>query len=300
MKKQIVDELSVRLDNFISSKEEISRSQAQKIIALGVLVNGNKVTKNGYALKCNDEVVYEEEKKEVSSIKPNEIKFDVIYEDDDILVINKPRGLVVHPSVGHHDDTLVNALIYHYDLNEEMLDEERPGIVHRIDKDTSGLLIVAKNLASKDILSEMIKNHEVDREYLALCYGRIKERRFKVDAPIARHPYLRTKMAVDIDKGREAVTHFEVVGDYKDTTLLRCKLETGRTHQIRVHLAYIGHPIVNDPLYCSRKDEKFSSLGQVLHAYKLTFNHPRSEKKMVFYAPLDEYFKEAIKYFVFK
>ena len=146
MKKQIVDELSVRLDNFISSKEEITRSQAQKIIALGVLVNGTKVTKNGYALKCNDEVVYEEEKKEVSSIKPSEIKFDVIYEDDDILVINKPRGLVVHPSVGHHDDTLVNALIYHYDLNEEMLDEERPGIVHRIDKDTSGLLIVAKNL----------------------------------------------------------------------------------------------------------------------------------------------------------
>ncbi len=297
--KTLIVNRSERLDVYLSTELDITRNQAQKIVANNLLVNDVQVKKNGYKLSANDVISYEEKNELESTIKPSEIKYDTVYEDDSIIIVNKPRGLVVHPAIGHHDDTLVNALAYKYDFSEEMNEDNdvlRPGIVHRIDKDTSGLLVVAKTLAAKDILSNEIANHDVDREYICLVWGHPRERFFKVDAPIARHPYLRTKMAVDVDKGRDAVTHFEVIREFKECSLVKCKLETGRTHQIRVHLSFIGHPIVGDSLYSTKKAQNASE-GQLLHAYKLSLTHPKTHQRVTFYAPIDEYFKNNLIYF---
>ena len=294
MKQTLIAKRSDRLDVYLSEELGISRSKAQKLLEKDATVNGKEVKKAGVKIKEGDEIIYEEVVEEVNNIKPSDIKYEVVYEDDDILVINKPRGLVVHPAIGHLNDTLVNALAYNYDfeeLSEE--DENRPGIVHRIDKDTSGLLVVAKNLESKDFLSKEIAKHNVNREYLCMVYGHPRDRFFKVDAPIARHPYKRVLMAVDVEHGKEAQTHFEVVREFKDSSLVKCTLETGRTHQIRVHLNFINHPIIGDPLYTAKKDPLFEE-GQVLHAYKLELTHPRTLEKMTFYAPIDDYFKKCL------
>jgi 23S rRNA pseudouridine1911/1915/1917 synthase len=283
-----------RLDIVISEQLSISRSKAQKIILNGVTVDGRQAKKAGFEVKAGQEVTYSDLAKEDNKFVETDIPLNIIYEDEDVLVINKPRGLVVHPAAGHHSDTLANALAFRMkDTEEESDDDFRMGIVHRIDKDTSGLLVVAKSEEAKDFLVEQLTSHSVQREYFCLAYGFFKDCLFQVDAPIGRDKYNRKKMAVDVDNGKRAVTHFEVLRQYKNAALLKCSLETGRTHQIRVHLSYLGHPIVGDELYTSRKCLG-ADQGQLLHAFRLAFIHPRTKKEMVFYAPSDDYFKKNI------
>lgn len=284
-----------RLDQLLSKELGITRNKAQKMIEIGVLVNGKKASKAGLTVKADQEVTYTEYVEASPDFTPKDIKFDIVYQDDDILVINKPRGLVVHPAAGHKDDTLANGLAYFFQDDDKESDQDfRMGLVHRIDKDTSGLLVVAKTVEARDYLVKQISSHLVKRQYLCLAYGNFKDKFFKVSAPIGRDKYNRQKMAVNLENGKEAVTHFEVVKQFKECALVKCSLETGRTHQIRVHLQYCGHPIVGDALYCSRGD-KNASKGQLLHAYKLSFVHPTTKKMVQFYAPVDQYFKDNIK-----
>ena len=283
-----------RLDVILSQELNISRAQAQKIIKNGVKVNSKIASKSGYAVFNGDEIEYEEIEIEENKFTPSDIQLDIIYEDEDILVINKPRGLVVHPAPGHHCDTLANGLAYKFNNEELEEDEEfRMGIVHRIDKDTSGLLVVAKNSQSKEFLSNQISQHLVKREYICLATGIFKDQKFRVEAPISRNPFQRKMMSVDVKNGKSAITHFEVIKQFSSLALLKCDLETGRTHQIRVHLSYIKHPIVGDKVY-GLKNDFGCKKGQLLHAYKLTLTHPRSLKEMTFLAPLDDYFKESL------
>jgi len=298
MEKKIISKEVGRLDVILSKELQITRNKAQKIIEGGVTVNGKPAFKAGQPIKENDVLVYQEYEEVSPSFTPKDIKFDIVYEDDYLMVINKPRGLVVHPAAGHKDDTLANGLAFILQDDDKQDDEEfRMGIVHRIDKDTSGLLIVAKTPEARDLLVEQISSHSVKREYLCLAYGIFKDKKFMVNAPIGRDRKNRKRMGVDLDNGKEAVTHFEVIRQYKECALIKCDLETGRTHQIRVHLMYARHPIVGDALYSARK-EKVADLGQVLHAFKLTFIHPITKKTMVFYAPVDEYFKANVRYFI--
>jgi len=293
--KYIVDETE-RLDVYLSKILDISRNQAQHMADTNVFINGEKPKKSGMKVKEGDVVTIDRTIKRENKIVPKDIDFSVVYEDDDIIVINKPRGLVVHPAVGHPDDTLANALAYKYHISQEMAsDENRMGIVHRIDKDTSGLLLVAKTPEAKENLSKQIFNHEVDREYLCLAFGYFRAEKFRVEGPIARNEYDRKKMCVDVDRGKPAVTHFTVARQFKSTGLLMCKLETGRTHQIRVHLQLIKHSILGDMIYGTHK-LAVADQGQVLHAFRIAFKHPRTGKAMVFYAPIDEYFKSCLRY----
>lgn len=283
-----------RLDLLLASSLSISRSKAQQMIEQGVFVEGKKAPKAGFPVKVGQEIEYPELKQAEVSFQGEDIPLNVIYEDDDILIVNKPRGLVVHPAPGHLDGTLANALAFRFNDKEKEEDEEfRMGIVHRIDKDTSGLLAIAKNDKAKENLSKQIASHQAEREYFALAYGIFPDKFFKVDAPIGRNSYDRKKMSIDLQHGKNAVTHFEVLKQYKEAALLKCRLETGRTHQIRVHLAYLGHPVVGDPLYGTKKDREIAE-GQVLHAYKLTLVHPTSGQKMSFYGVSDDYFKKCI------
>lgn len=283
-----------RLDQILAGELDITRSKAQKIIQGEVSVNGKKANKAGFEVEKGDRISYLPLKTEPLSLKEEDIPLDIIYEDSDILVVNKPRGMVVHPANGHHEGTLANALAYRFNRDEDNEDDDfRMGIVHRIDKDTSGLLVVAKNEEAKAFLTGQLSEHLIKREYLALARGQFKDRLFKIDAPIGRDSYNRQKMAVTAENGKRAVTHFEVLAQYKKGALLKCSLETGRTHQIRVHLAFIGHPIIGDMIYGSHKDS-FAGQGQLLHAYKLTLTHPRTKKEMTFYAPGDGYFKKAL------
>lgn len=290
---KLVCDASSRLDTYISSKTNLTRSQVKKLVdANKIFVNDKLVTKAGLILKVNDKITYEEQVEE--HIVPKKVDYQIVYEDQYLLVINKPRGLVVHPAHGHLNDTLANGLAYDFSkTSEDITSNFRMGIVHRIDKDTSGLLVVGKTLEAKEKLVDLVSKHLISREYLALAYGFFKDKFFKVDAPIGRDIKDRQKMAVNLINGKEAVTHFTVIKQYQDVALLRCKLETGRTHQIRVHLAYIKHPILGDPLYCSTKN-KYLDQGQLLHAYRLSFIHPFLNKKMVFYAPIDNYFKKVL------
>ena len=258
-----------------------------------VLVN-NKVVSPSYKVNENDEVeVNFITSTKDENVKPMEYQLDIIYEDDDILIINKPQGLVVHPSAGHQDDTLVNALIY----NEKQLSTinglNRVGIVHRIDKDTSGLLLICKNDYSHNFIAEQLKDHSMHREYIALVKGVILNQKGKIIAPIGRNKENRLKMAVDVINGKEAITHFTVLKRFENYTLIECKLETGRTHQIRVHMEYFNHPIIGDNLYGKNNCALYSK-GQLLHAYKLTFVHPTLKKEMTFTAPLPKYFQDII------
>ena len=281
-----------RLDAFLArSVENLSRSGAQKLIEEGcVLLSGKPGKKNDRLLSGQKISVTIPEPKE-TDIAPREMKLDIVYEDDDLLVINKPKGLVVHPAAGHQDDTLVNGLMFALgDQLSGINGELRPGIVHRIDKDTSGLLAVAKNDFAHVILASQLKDHTMARTYEAVVCGNLKEDSGTVDAPIARHPTDRKKMCIAARDGRNAVTHWEVVKRYRGYTHVRCHLETGRTHQIRVHMASIGHPIVGDSVY-GRKKPELGQDSQVLHAGVLCFRHPRDQRPVIVSAALPAYFQ---------
>lgn len=282
----------IRLDKFLIDKLDISRSKVQEMIKTGlVLVNG-KVLKNSYILRINDKIKIIGTLKNETSAKPEAMDLDIVYEDEYLMVINKPSGLVVHPAAGHFTGTLVNGLLSHTDKLSSSNGDLRPGIVHRIDKDTSGLLVVAKNDKVHEELSKQLKDKTLSRIYIALVHGRINHDTGTVDAPIGRDPYDRKKMCVTDINAKEAVTHFRVIDRYKNSTLLEVKLETGRTHQIRVHMAYINHPIVNDPVY--GKFKKTTSFGQMLHAKKISFVHPVTKEQMTFSCEVPEEFNNML------
>ena len=287
----IDNELTGRIDKQLGHHfSQYSRSQLQRWIEDGhVQVNGQPV-KPKYKLAAGDVVTIEPEKPKKIDLVPENIPLDIVYEDDDVIVVNKPQGMVVHPAPGHPDHTLVNALLYHSPLST-INGEFRPGIVHRIDKDTSGLLMVAKNDMAHRSLAAQLKAKTNEREYVALVHGVIKEDQGAVDAPLGRSPKDRKKQAVVAD-GRHAVTHFRVLRRYRHYTLVACRLETGRTHQIRVHMKYIGHPLAGDPLYGPRKT--LPGNGQYLHARLLGFKHPQTGEQLTFTAPLPPYFQQML------
>lgn len=297
MKNYIVneEENSKRLDVYIASKdEETTRSSAQRQIEQGnVVVNGKKITKVSYKVSEWDKIEIEEQEPVESELKAQDIPIDIIYEDKDIIVVNKPKGMVVHPANGNPDGTLVNAIMaICKDSLSGIGGEIRPGIVHRLDKDTSGLLIVAKNDMAHVNMSEQIKRHEVKKTYIALVRGIVKENEATIDMPIGRSNSDRKKMAVT-KNGKNAVTHIKVLKRYDKYTLLEINIETGRTHQIRVHLAHIGYPVIGDYIYSNGKNE-FGIVGQCLHAKSLEFKHPITGKDMKLEAPLPEYFEKVL------
>ena len=286
---------SERLDAFLArTSESLSRSAAQKLIKEGCVTRNGKPAKKNDKLNIGDAISLTiPEPKEVD-IVPTEMKLDIVYEDDDLLVINKPKGLVVHPAAGHQDDTLVNGLLYALGDDLSGINGElRPGIVHRIDKDTSGLLAVAKNDLAHAFLASQLKDHTMARTYEAIVCGSFREDSGTVDAPIGRHPSDRKKMTVTERNSKRAVTHWEVVTRYRGYTHIRCRLETGRTHQIRVHMAHIGHPILGDMVYGHKKPE-LGQDSQCLHAGALCFQHPRDGRPVMVFAPLPEYFQEVL------
>ncbi|WP_057890893.1 RluA family pseudouridine synthase [Companilactobacillus nantensis] len=268
-----------RLDAFLNDQiADLTRSQLQKFIKDGnVLVNNQPVSKNGSKLTAGDKILVNVPEEEPIKAVPENIPIEVVYEDDDVIVVNKPQGMVVHPAAGHPDKTLVNAILYHCQINDD--DVIRPGIVHRIDKDTSGLLMIAKNNLAKQSLMKQLKEKSNLREYLAIVHGNFKEKTGKINAPLGRSKVDRKKQAV-VEDGRNAVTHFTVLEQFENYSLLKLKLETGRTHQIRVHMQYIGHPVAGDPLYGPKNT--LPGKGQFLHAETLGFVHPRTNKWMEF------------------
>ena len=291
----IADIPGERLDAFLArSVPDLSRSAAQKLIEDGLVLRCGKPGKKNDKLNVGDAVQYDIPEPKAVDIAPREIPLDIVYEDDDLLVINKPKGLVVHPAAGHQDDTLVNGLLYALgDGLSGINGELRPGIVHRIDKDTSGLLAVAKNDLAHTMLASQLKDHSMARTYEAIVCGVLKEDCGTVDAPIGRHPSDRKKMCVTQRNSKPAVTHWEVIRRYRGYTHIRCKLETGRTHQIRVHMAYIGHPILGDTVYGHKRAELGQS-SQCLHAGVLCFSHPRDGHPVMVFAELPQYFKDVL------
>ncbi len=297
----ICDETSagLRLDVFLSGQAELTRSLAQKLIENGdVKVGGQTVNKN-YKLRTGDEISIVLPEAEPLEAEPENIPLEIVFEDDALIVVNKPQGMVVHPAAGHVTGTLVNALLYHAKGRLSAINGViRPGIVHRIDKDTSGLLVVAKTNNAHLSLAEQIKEHSVTREYFCIAHGKFKEEAFTVDKPIGRHQKDRKKMAiVAADNGRHAVTHVQVVKQFARWALLTCRLETGRTHQIRVHLSSLGHPVAGDPVYGVKNDslaKKYALKGQLLHAATLGFVHPESGEYMEFHAPLPAHFQKVL------
>ena len=284
-----------RLDAFLARcADNLSRSAAQKLIEDGqVLRNGKKGKKND-KLNPGDTIEYDIPEAKPVDIVPTQMQLDIVYEDEDLLVINKPKGLVVHPAAGHQDDTLVNGLLYALGDDLSGINGElRPGIVHRIDKDTSGLLAVAKNDLAHAMLASQLKDHSMARTYEAIVCGSFREDSGTVDAPIGRHPSDRKKMCVTERNSKHAVTHWEVVARYRGYTHIRCRLETGRTHQIRVHMAHIGHPILGDIVY-GRKKPELGQDSQCLHAGALCFQHPRDGRPIMVFAELPQYFKDVI------
>ena len=279
-----------RLDAFLaSSLDGLTRSQATRLIESGeVAVNGRAVSKS-YKLAGGEDIAVTLPEPEPVEAVPQDIPLDVVYEDADVIVVNKPSGMVVHPAPGHPDGTLINALLYHCAGTLSGIGGAlRPGIVHRIDRDTSGLIIAAKNDAAHQYLSAQLADHTLARTYECIVVGALREDRGTVDAPIARHPTDRKRMAV-VAGGREAVTHWEVIARYPGYTHVRCRLETGRTHQIRVHMAYIGHPILGDTVYGAKKEVP-GLTGQCLHAVGLRFLHPRTHEVVELFCPLPEEF----------
>lgn len=269
----------VRLDSYLNEQlTDLTRSQLQKFIKEdNVLVNSQTVKKTGTKLTAGDKIIVNVPEEEPIKAIPENIPIDIVYEDKDVIVVNKPQGMVVHPAAGHPDKTLVNAILYHCKINDD--DVIRPGIVHRIDKDTSGLLMIAKNDLAKQSLMKQLKEKSNLREYLAIVHGNFKEKTGKITAPLGRSKTDRKKQAV-VENGRHAVTHFTVLEQFENYSLLKLKLETGRTHQIRVHLQYIGHPVAGDPLYGPKNT--LSGNGQFLHAQTLGFVHPRTNEWMEF------------------
>ncbi len=287
--------VGIRLDKYISELDlGLSRSSIVNLIEDGnILVNGKQANKN-YKLKLNDEISVTVPDPVEYEAKAENIPLDIVYEDNDLLVVNKPKGMVVHPAVGNYDGTLVNALLYHCgDSLSGINGVLRPGIVHRIDKDTSGLLIVAKNDLSHSGLAEQIKEHSFTREYEAVVFGTLKDDSGTVNAPIGRNYIDRKKMCVTAKNSKEAITHYSVIKRYKGYTHIKCRLETGRTHQIRVHMAYLGHPVAGDLVY-GVKNEKVAFVGQCLHARKIGFVHPISKQYLEFSSELPPYFRAFI------
>ena len=297
MNKFIVDESNSnqRLDKYLSSVfKSFSRTHIAKIIDDGNCLVNNKVAKASLKLKVGDEVIINiPEVKELEIIK-EDIPLDIVYEDSDILIINKPQGMVVHPANGHYEHTLVNAILHHCNDLSGINGVMRPGIVHRIDKDTSGLICVAKNDNSHLSLAEQLKDHTMSRTYVALVKGVIPENSGEINLPIGRDPHNRQKMAVTRSNSKEAITYFKVLNRYSDHTLVECHLKTGRTHQIRVHLSYIGFPVEGDPLYSGKKYEALYKNGQLLVAVGLKLVHPSTRKEMEFKIDLPDYFKEVL------
>ena len=284
-----------RLDAFLArSIENMSRSGAQKLLEEGCVLRCGKPGKKNDKLNMGDEIRVSIPEPKPLDVMPREMPLDIVYEDEDVLVLNKPKGLVVHPAAGHQDDTLVSGLLYA--LGDQLSGINgvlRPGIVHRIDKDTSGLLAIAKNDLAHTVLASQLKDHTMARTYEAIVCGNLKEDRGTVCAPIGRHQTDRKKMCVTAHNSKEAVTHWEVVARYRGYTHIRCKLETGRTHQIRVHMAHIGHPILGDTVY-GRKKPELGQDSQCLHAGALCFRHPRDNRPVMVFAPLPAYFSEVL------
>ena len=293
---EIQENQQMRLDKYLAEQfPEQTRSYLQKLIKEGqVLVNG-KTVKSGYQLSKGDEVsVTIPEPKELD-VEPQKMDLDIVYEDEDVILINKPKGMVVHPAPGHTTDTLVNGLLYHCKDNLSGINGvARPGIVHRIDRDTTGILIVCKNDMSHNSIAAQLKEHSINRRYRALVHGNLKEDTGTVEGPIGRHPVDRKKKAINERNGKPAVTHYTVLERFGNYTLIECKLETGRTHQIRVHMTSIGHPLVGDEVYGPAKCP-FKLQGQCLHAMVLGFVHPRTGEYMEFSADLPEYFEDLLK-----
>lgn len=289
------DRAGERVDVLLSrSIETLTRSAAARLLEEGaVFLDGKPVRKN-YKTAAGDTFEVTLPEPEPVEAVPQDIPLDVIYEDDDVIVVNKPVGMVVHPAAGHPDGTLVNALLYHCGTSLSGINGSlRPGIVHRIDRDTSGLIIAAKNDLAHQCLAEQLQDHSLYREYEALCVGNLKEESGTVNAPIGRHPVDRKRMAVDRKNGREAVTHWTVLGRYPGYTHIQCRLETGRTHQIRVHMASLGHPLLGDVVYGARKPVP-GLAGQCLHARRLSFVHPRSRERVTVECPLPDWFIQVL------
>lgn len=296
MRKEYIttkEDKGLRLDQFLLKEvmKDQSRNHVQSRIKSGNILVDDQIVKTGYTIKGHETISILDFEEKQLDLEPVNLDLNIIYEDEDIFVINKPQGMVVHPASSYHEPTLVHGLLYEADKLSSINGIIRPGIVHRIDKDTSGLLIVAKTDQAHRILSDDLKSHDILRYYVAIVHGVIHENHGTIDAPIARHPKNRLKMSVQ-DQGKHAVTHFTVREKFEHTTLIECQLETGRTHQIRVHMAYINHPILGDPLYGHKEDKK--DLGQFLHAYKLSFMHPIKKEQMTFEVDLPDRFKDKL------
>ncbi len=281
----------IRLDCALPEMTGVSRSAAQKLVCDGLVSVNGKTCGKSFRLKHGDKIHVVLPEPEVLSTEPQNIPLDIVYEDDDVIVVNKPKGMVVHPAAGNYEGTLVNALLYHCgDSLSGINGVMRPGIVHRIDKDTSGLLLVAKNDMAHKSLAAQIKAHSVKRQYEAVVCGKLKDEKGTIDAPIGRHPVERKRMAVTNYHSRSAVTHYEVIERFEKYTLVALRLETGRTHQIRVHMAYIGHPVAGDPVYGHKKETGLD--GQCLHARIIGFVHPSTGEYMEFKSELPAYFTD--------
>ena len=285
----VEDNEGLRLDSYLSEKLELSRSKVQKLIKDGKVVVNGKVVNSSYSVKLDDEIMVNDKLDYSINVEAEDIPLNIIYEDDDLLIINKESGMVVHPAPGHYTGTLVNALLYRY--KNLAGDKFRPGIVHRLDKDTSGLMIVAKTSEMLEKIFLMISKKEIERKYLAIVDGLIKHDTGEIDAPIGRDRNNRQKMAVTDVNAKEAITHFKVLERFNNNTLLECILDTGRTHQIRVHLSYIGYPVNNDPLYGRGKCSEF---GQMLHSYSIKFKHPRTGKEIKYEVDPPKEFEEKL------
>ncbi len=291
---EIKVEEKLRIDKYLMKKLDVSRSKIKRMIESGNILVNNKIIKASYVLKLDDLIYYDENYSEEVNIIPQNINLDIIYEDDYLMVVNKKSGMVVHPGVGNYENTLVNALMYHCNNLSHVNGDIRPGIVHRIDADTSGLLLVAKNDEVHNNLAKQISEKTVLRKYIALVHGVISEDTATIDAPIGRSKVDRKKMTVTDINAKEAVTHIRVLERYKNSTLIECVLDTGRTHQIRVHMSYINHPVVNDPVYGYKKlDDK--EFGQMLHAEVIGFMHPITGEYMEFSVEAPLKFKEILK-----
>mgnify|MGYP000117273232 FL=1 len=293
MKIEVLEN-NIRLDNYLIDKLESSRSKIQKLIKNNSILVNDKNTKSSYLVKTGDIITITDVKEESSNIEPEDIKLDIVYEDEYLLVVNKPSGMVVHPGCGNRNHTLVNALMHHSKLSN--LDNIRPGIVHRIDAYTSGLLMVAKDDKTHRELALELKSNKAKRKYLALVHGVIVEDTATIDAPIGRDTKNRKKMCVTSVNSKDAITHIKVLERYIDTTFIECTLETGRTHQIRVHLSYINHPIVNDSVYGYKKQIN-PTFGQMLHAYTLGFIHPVTHEYLEFKAEPPKEFMEILNHY---
>ena len=284
-------ENGIRIDRYLSEKNaELSRSYLQKLLKeQGITVNGREVKAN-YKVQAGDEIRISLPDLSEPDILPEDIPLDILYEDEDVMVVNKPKGMVVHPSAGHTSGTLVNAILFHCQGNLSGINGVmRPGIVHRIDKDTTGALLICKNDVAHRDLAEQLKEHSIKRRYRAIVSGNLKDDEGTVEGPIGRHPVDRKKMAINYKNGKEAITHYKVLERFGNATYIECRLETGRTHQIRVHMTSIGHPLLGDEVYGSGKNP-YHLQGQALHAMVLGFVHPRTGEYLEFTSPLPEYF----------